>query len=187
MPIPPLTIQDEPHGLPRQPVPLRLTCLVTGLTCASASNPTALCYHYSHTARGNAREYLSGGQVRLKKYFYVLRPLLAIRYLEAGLGLPPVRVEDLVAAVAPAALLDDIQALLAQKRATRKLGLGAPIPALDAFIAAELARHGTTWSGPGRPEPGADRLSSADLRAAWNRLFRQAIADAHAGRQPGGA
>ena len=29
-------------------------------------NPTALCYHYSHLAKHNAREYLFEGQVRLK-------------------------------------------------------------------------------------------------------------------------
>ena len=40
--------------------------------------PTALCYHYHHMARGNARGYLFTDEVRLKKYFYVLRPLLAI-------------------------------------------------------------------------------------------------------------
>jgi len=44
-----------------------------------AINTVALCYHYSHMARGNAREYLIKDKVRLKKYFYVLRPLLAIR------------------------------------------------------------------------------------------------------------
>jgi len=64
-------------------------------------NSIALCYHYSHMARGNAREYIFKDQVRLKKYFYVLRPLLAIRYIEAGLGVPPVEFEKLVDAVAP--------------------------------------------------------------------------------------
>ncbi|WP_058555972.1 hypothetical protein [Thiohalocapsa sp. ML1] len=34
MPIPTLHIEDETCGEPRQPVPLRLACLVTGLTCA---------------------------------------------------------------------------------------------------------------------------------------------------------
>ena len=65
-------------------------------------NATALCYHYSHMARGNAREYLFKDKVRLKKYFYVLRPLLAIRHIEGGLGIPPVRFQDLVELVAPA-------------------------------------------------------------------------------------
>lgn len=46
-------------------------------------NKTALCYHYSHMARGNAREYLFSDKVKLKKYFYVLRPLFAIRYIES--------------------------------------------------------------------------------------------------------
>jgi hypothetical protein len=34
VPIPTLHIDDEALGQPRQPVPLRLACLVTGLTCA---------------------------------------------------------------------------------------------------------------------------------------------------------
>ena len=31
-------------------------------------------YHYLNTANGNYREYLKGDTVRLKKYFYVIRP-----------------------------------------------------------------------------------------------------------------
>jgi hypothetical protein len=34
MPIPTLRIDDEALGQPRQRVPLRLACLVTGLSCA---------------------------------------------------------------------------------------------------------------------------------------------------------
>ena len=79
---------------------------------------------------GNAREYLFEDRVRLKKYFYVLRPLLAIRYIEAGLGLPPVRFEELVEAAAPAALREAIEGLLALKRDSVELGLGEPVPAL---------------------------------------------------------
>lgn len=33
MPIPTLSIEDEPHGQPRQHVPPRLAGLVTGLAC----------------------------------------------------------------------------------------------------------------------------------------------------------
>lgn len=38
-------------------------------------------YHYLSTARKNYREYLRGDLVRLKKYFYVLRPILACRWI----------------------------------------------------------------------------------------------------------
>ena len=63
-------------------------------------------------AQRNAREYLFNDKVRLKKYFYVLRPLFAIRYIEQGKGIPPVRFEALVEAVAPEGLRASIDALL---------------------------------------------------------------------------
>lgn len=136
-----------------------------------AFNATALCYHYSHMARSNAREYLFREQVRLKKYFYVLRPLLAIRYIEAGLGIPPVRFEQLVEAVAPHQLRHGIAELLALKSQTSELGLGAPIPPIGAFIESELERHGEQFKGQGRP----DLLEGKEVRAELNEIFRRAV------------
>lgn len=135
-------------------------------------NATALCYHYSHMARGNAREYLFKDKVRLKKYFYVLRPLLAIRHIEQGLGIPPVRFQDLVESVAPAEIRVAIANLLELKAQTSELGLGDPVPEIGAFIEAELGRHGRGFSGQGRP----DLLLGGDLRDRLNDVFRAAIA-----------
>ena len=43
--------------------------------------------HYLHMASGNWKSYLEGrDQVSLKKYLYVLRPLLACRWIERSLG-----------------------------------------------------------------------------------------------------
>ena len=137
-------------------------------------NSTALCYHYSHMARGNAREYLFEGRVRLKKNFYVLRALLAIRHIERGLGVPPVRFEALMDAVAPAGIRPEIERLLERKRATSELGTGKPIPALGRFIGEELERHRDAFSGQGRP----DLLDSEELRARLNCVFREAVGDA---------
>jgi hypothetical protein len=134
-------------------------------------NALALCYHYSHMARGNAREYLFGEQVRLKKYFYVLRPLLAIRYIEQGRGIPPVEFERLVQAVAPAELRPSIERLLELKRSSGELGLGKPVPEIGAFIESELARHGAAFSGQGRPDLAADRPARDQLNA----LFREVV------------
>lgn len=131
----------------------------------------ALCYHYSHMARGNAREYLFNDQVRLKKYFYVLRPLLAIRYIEETRGIPPVLFEELVDAAAPPHLREAIEELLALKRDTAELGLGDPVPALGQFIDGELERHGTAFSGRGRPA-----LSDAlTVQRELNEIFRAAV------------
>ncbi len=45
-------------------------------------------YHYLSTAKSNYREYLKGETVRYKKYFYVLRPLLACKWILSK-GTPP--------------------------------------------------------------------------------------------------
>lgn len=45
-------------------------------------------YHYLSTAKRNYREYFRGEIVRLKKYFYVFRPLLACKWILAE-GTPP--------------------------------------------------------------------------------------------------
>jgi hypothetical protein len=59
-------------------------------------SPVASLHHYLHMARGNHREYLRGETVRVKKYFYVLRPLLAIKWIEADLGPVPMEFGVLV-------------------------------------------------------------------------------------------
>ena len=47
------------------------------------------CPVYVLCEEGNFREYLRGDVVWVKKYFYVLRPVLAIQWLEANLGPVP--------------------------------------------------------------------------------------------------
>ena len=141
---------------------------------AALFNATALCYHYSHMARRNFREHLTGSQVRLKKYLYVLRPLLAIRHIERGLGIPPVRFESLVEAVAPEAIRPGIAKLLDVKRAAPERGTGEPTPELNHFIAAELDRHRDAFSGLGRP----NLLESEDLGLRLNDIFRETINEA---------
>ena len=144
-------------------------------------NATALCYHYSHMAKTNAREYLFKDQVRLKKYFYVMRPLFAIRYVEAGLGIPPVEFRRLVDAVAPDSLKSGIEKLLEIKSRTKELGLGDPIPEIGAFIQAELERHGNFFSGQGRP----DLHDKQDVREKLNEIFRACLAEnSHSPQSP---
>lgn len=134
-------------------------------------NPVALCYHYSHMARGNAREYLFREQVRLKKYFYVLRPLLAIRYIQQGMGLPPVEFARLLDSVLPEVLRPSIDRLLDLKRNTEELGMGAQVPEINQFIEQELERHGSEFSGQGRPDvPGKE-----EVHGKLNEIFRAAV------------
>lgn len=145
-------------------------------------------YHYVSIARNNYRQYLKGSKVWLKKYLYVLRPLLAARWIEEY-GEPssfaitaPLRFDDLARAMLgdtgadciipcddPPTLLAEIKMLLARKRAGDELGHGLPIPALDAFIASEMAYWETTRPKPSACDPTATRLE------VLNQLFRHVV------------
>jgi predicted nucleotidyltransferase len=92
-------------------------------------------------ARKNYREYLRGDTVRLKKYLYVLRPLLATLWIEQGHGMAPMRFQDLVdTIVTDPNLRDAIDQLLAIKRAAGEAEYGQPLPIINAFIDSELTR-----------------------------------------------
>lgn len=77
----------------------------------------------------------------VEKYFYVLRPLLAVRWVEAGKGVPPMRFAELLAGSDPdAALRQEVDELLARKQRAGEAEYGPRRPLLHAFIHAELAR-----------------------------------------------
>jgi len=137
----------------------------------NAANRLALCYHYSHMARTNAREYLYKDKAKLKKYFYVLRPLLAIRYIEQHDSPPPIEFQRLVDAVAPDTIKPAIERLLELKKRTPEMGFGPPIAEINDFIATETARHGEGFSGQGRP----DINDSGETRDILNRVFRDVV------------
>lgn len=98
-------------------------------------------YHYIHMARGNYREYLRGDTVRLKKYLYVLRPLLAVLWVESGKGVPPMPFQQLVdGLITDPELLSAIDDLLQRKRAAGEAEYGQPLPAINRFIEMQLER-----------------------------------------------
>jgi uncharacterized protein len=55
-------------------------------------------YHYRSMARTNYRDTSQESMVRLKKYFYVLRPLLAARWIDRTQGAPPIEFASLAGA-----------------------------------------------------------------------------------------
>ncbi len=96
-------------------------------------------WHYLSMARKNFRGYLQGEEVRLKKYFYVLRPLLAVRWIEAGKGIPPMRFEQLLdATVDDPHLLAEINQLLEIKQQAGEAKYGPRMRRIHEFILQEL-------------------------------------------------
>jgi predicted nucleotidyltransferase len=110
-------------------------------------------HHYRSMAKTNYRGYLREDLVPLKKYFYVLRPLLAVRWLEQHGTPAPIEFQRLLSMI-PAGdpLLDAINDLLALKRKSPELGLSPQIAPIHSFIEHELERLETV--APEREERG---------------------------------
>lgn len=107
--------------------------------------PSTCLYHYYHMAQHNYKEYLQGDIVWLKKYFYVLRPLVAMRWIEEGRGIAPtdfnVTIENLNL---PEKLVQEIKELVDSKRKGTELSKGERIPIISEFIEKELNRWETS-------------------------------------------
>jgi predicted nucleotidyltransferase len=135
-------------------------------------SPSACIYHYLHMAQGNVREYLKGDRVWVKKYFYVLRPILAIKWIEQGYGVAPTSFGVLLERVVPAGeLKDKITELIEQKSLGDELDYGARIPAISDFIAAELTRleeDQKQYQNNPAPTSVLDDLFRNALREIWN-------------------
>ncbi len=103
---------------------------------------TANCFaHYYHMAKANFREYLRGDIVRTKKYFYVLRPILAMQWIEREKGVVPTDFNILVAELVTDPILrSDIENLLSQKRSGAELQTGPRIESISGFIESEMER-----------------------------------------------
>ncbi len=101
----------------------------------TAFQPQRSMFHYLHMARGNYREYLKGEVVRLKKYLYVLRPILACLWIEKHGTMPPTEFRNLVTDARPSVTLNEaIDDLLKQKMSSNELDTAPKIPVLNEFI-----------------------------------------------------
>jgi len=124
-------------------------------------------HHYVSMAKKNLRSHLSGEQVRHKKYFYTLRPLLAARWIREYRSVPPMCFAELVGQlVTDPALLDEINTLLRIKMGAGEAASSAATRwgRIHAFIERELALA-LEWNP--KPEPRMDsQLLDDYLRAA---------------------
>jgi predicted nucleotidyltransferase len=92
-------------------------------------------YHYLHMAEGNVREYLQGESVWVKKYLYVIRPLLAALWVRDRNEFPPVDMDELVdGSMLQPHITGAIKSLVESKRMGMELSRGPKIPILEQFI-----------------------------------------------------
>ena len=136
-------------------------------------------YHYWHMASSNYENYLQGEEVRIKKYFYVIRPLLAAKWIADHGTQPPMLFRELLDAELPEELRAIVNELLDKKQKMPEMGLAPKIKELDCFIKKELEtiRLAADQADMGYPEPlfheAGDRTSGSEsIRNAavhWHR------------------
>ena len=98
-------------------------------------NPKSCMFHYLSMAKGNFKEFLQRDLVRTKKYFYVLRPVLACDWIKERNTFPPMEFQELVASqVKDEKIKREIEELLKRKIAGDELKQEPKIDALNEFL-----------------------------------------------------
>lgn len=97
-------------------------------------------YHYRSMAKTNYRGYLREDMVPLKKYFYVLRPLFSIQWLECYGTAAPIEFDKVLSLITDNELLDTIHSLVERKKRSEEKMLAPAIPVLNQYIEKQLDR-----------------------------------------------
>lgn len=93
-----------------------------------------LLYHYISMCRNNIRNYFCGDEIQLKKYLYVLRPILACEWIMTKRCPPPTDFNTLRSAVLPKNLESSVDRLLEAKKNSDEKQTGHHMSDLDHYI-----------------------------------------------------
>lgn len=136
-------------------------------------NPRSCMYHYLSMAKGNFNEFLRGRDlVKIKKYFYVLRPILGCDWIRVKGDFPPMEFDRLVdGLVEDAVLRNEIDKLLVRKMAGEELREEPKIDVLNQFLAEKIdfySEHVGEVDTVDRPQTEMlDDLLRATLKEVW--------------------
>lgn len=132
-------------------------------------SPKSCIYHYLNMARGNYRDYLQGSEVKIKKYFYVLRPLLACAWIEKYNEVPPLDFNILVQDLIPhgSELQETVQNLLSRKMSGEELNLELRLDVINMYLEERIVHYEAVAS--------AFEQSVGVMDEALDVLFRSAL------------
>lgn len=98
-------------------------------------NPKSCLHHYLHMAEGNYKAYLQKEKVRVKKYFYVLQPILACDWIMNTNTMAPMEFRILIESqITDQNIKIEIQNLLTRKMAGEELNEEPKIQILNDFL-----------------------------------------------------
>jgi predicted nucleotidyltransferase len=136
----------------------------------TADRPS-LAYHYDRLARSSFAEIRgAAGTVRLKKYFYALRPAVALVWLRTQSDLPPMDLPSLLSGIdLGGELRDAISQLLGRKAISGEATMIDREALIDAFLE-DVLRDQTPTPGPRDRMPSVGRANAIFAQAVLNPL-----------------
>lgn len=104
----------------------------------------------------------SAGEIILKKYLYVLRPILACVWIMQKHTVPPTEFSKLVEEVLPDELKTSVEELLVVKKSSGEKDKGSRIPQIDSFIESKL-NEATVYSVVAEEQENYEKLDKLFL------------------------
>lgn len=122
-------------------------------------------HNFRSIAKSDYHKYLIGEEIPLKKYFYVLRSLLSIRWIEKYGEVAPLEFEKLLHLIKnQSRVILDIKSLIDKKQDISNMRLYEPVASIQLFIKEEFERlEGLSFAKLKKPEEPIEKL---------NQLFR---------------
>lgn len=103
------------------------------------------CYHYLSLAGNISRKYLTGEKILIKKYFYILRPILAAKWICEKKEIPPMEFDTLKTLISKnEKVTQKINSLLKSKEKATEKDFCDRDYDIDDFIQKEFERCGET-------------------------------------------
>ena len=128
-------------------------------------------YHYLSMAKTNYRAYLKDGLVKAKKYFYVLRPILACEWIIDKDTAPPMLFSDLMKAELPENLCEPVNELLNIKMNSPEVKEIPKVQVINDYVESEIASIAemltTLKDVPVRDWDDLNRVFLTELEKSW--------------------
>lgn len=127
-------------------------------------DPHGYAMHYASLAKSSAERWVADAQaVSIKKYFYALRPALAVRAIRLNPGRrPPMALPELLAATdLPSVLETEICEMVELKSSQREAAAASRSDAIERLVMSEIERAGEVSS----------KRRDTDFRAALDAYF----------------
>lgn len=126
----------------------------------------ACVHHYRNLAQGQWDKHVGdSAEVNFKKYFYILRPALAIHWIRTNpRATPPMNLQALVEGLPLAPdMVAEIERLLHLKAQAKEIGTGERVAVIDTYISDQIAWAATVEKSD--PDPGLAEDAQALFRA----------------------